>query len=56
MFDLGTLGGSQSSATAINASGEVAGDSNVTGDAAQHAFAYTGTPGSGTMADLGTLG
>jgi probable HAF family extracellular repeat protein len=52
--DLGTLGGSytQSSAMGINNSGQVAGWSGTTGDAAQHAFLYSGSQ----MTDLGTLG
>jgi probable HAF family extracellular repeat protein len=57
MADLGTLGGTYSFGFAINASGQVAGYSLLTGDAATHAFRYSGTPGSGgAMADLGTLG
>ncbi len=57
MVDLGTLGGSASSADAINASGQLTGFSNTTGDIANHAFLYGGVPGSGGhMADLGTLG
>jgi len=62
MVDLGTLGnpagagGRQSNGTAINASGQVAGDSD-TFAGPSHAFLYTGTPGNGgVMADLGTLG
>jgi probable HAF family extracellular repeat protein len=52
-MDLGTLGGSSSSAYAISASGIVAGDSFTAGDAETHAFVWTQTGG---MADLGTLG
>ena len=48
--DLGTLGGSQSSAYRVNDSGQVAGSSFVAGGQ-QHAFLWTG--GSG-MTDLGT--
>jgi probable HAF family extracellular repeat protein len=51
MNDLGTLGGSYSFGRGINASGQVAGDSYTTGDAAEHAFLYDGT-----LHDLGTLG
>jgi probable HAF family extracellular repeat protein len=55
--DLGTLGGRSSSGVDINTSGQVAGNSQTTGNAAVHAFRTTGTgrvsdPG----ADLGTLG
>ena len=56
MADLGTLtsaGFPESYGQAINASGQVAGWSGTTGDAAQHAFLYTGTPGvDGQMIDL----
>ena len=59
MTDLGTLGGTQSFGNGLNASGQVAGESFTTGDAATHAFLWKPTtPGgaSGTMYDLGTLG
>jgi probable HAF family extracellular repeat protein len=57
MMDLGTLGGSHAGGRAINASGQVAGDSYLAGDSAFHAFRYTGTLGTGgRMDDLGTLG
>ena len=51
MIDLGTLGGDSSCANAVNASGEVVGESayNVSGD--MHAFLYR----NGKMTDLGTL-
>jgi probable HAF family extracellular repeat protein len=52
MNDLGTLGGRHSTAYGINASGQVAGESRIAGDAETHAFLYSG----GTLADLGTLG
>jgi probable HAF family extracellular repeat protein len=52
MVDLGTLGGLSSHGYAINASGQVAGISSVTGNATSHAFRYSG----GVMTDLGTLG
>jgi probable HAF family extracellular repeat protein len=51
MKDLGNLGGTFSTGTAINASGQVAGYSQ-TSSGADHVFIYTG----GHMLDLGTLG
>jgi probable HAF family extracellular repeat protein len=59
MTDLGTLGGTESFGNGLNASGQVAGESSTTGDAATHAFLWKPTtPGgaSGTMYNLGTLG
>jgi probable HAF family extracellular repeat protein len=53
MIDLGTLGGTQSIALAVNASGQVVGQSTTAGDTEQHAFSWTQ---SGGMIDLGTLG
>jgi probable HAF family extracellular repeat protein len=53
MADLGTLGGTDSTAHAINSSGIVVGQSNTADDVTFHAFRYV--PGVG-MADLGTLG
>ena len=50
--DLGTLGGTESQAFAINARGAVVGYSHITGDTAIHPFLYE----AGTMYDLGTLG
>ena len=50
--DLGTLGGTQSIAFAVNDSGQVVGAS-MTADNQQHAFSWTR---SGGMIDLGTLG
>ena len=52
MTDLGTLGGTNSVAYGINASGQVVGYAHTTGNAAAHAFLYSGS----TMTDLGTLG
>jgi len=52
MQDLGTLGGTSSRAVAINAAGQIVGDSSTPGDTAYHAFLLT----DGTMHDLGTLG
>ena len=53
MSGIGTLGGTNSYASAASANGSViVGQSDVTGDAALHAFKYVGT----TMTDLGTLG
>jgi probable HAF family extracellular repeat protein len=49
--DLGTLGGTESIATAINASGEITGGSTNASNV-YHAFLYS----NGTMTDLGTLG
>jgi len=51
LLDLGTLGGSGSQAYALNSLGQVAGISDVPGNATQHAFLYSG----GRMIDLGTL-
>ena len=52
LTDLGTLGGSLSLGYAINASGQVVGESETPGDLTFHAFLYHG----GVMTDLGTLG
>src|SRR5579871_3407416 len=49
--DLGTLGGDSSWAAAVNAAGQVVGQST-TLDGNSHAFLYS----DGTMTDLGTLG
>src|SRR5438552_3626449 len=51
--DLGTLGGTQSRATAVSPSGQTVGFSHTAGDAESHAFSWTRTGG---MVDLGTLG
>ena len=50
--DLGTLGGTESFGLAINASGQVAGYSQIAGNAAYRAVVWTGT----TATALGTLG
>src|ERR1700760_1222610 len=50
--DIGTLGGTIVSGSALNASGQVVGFSTTTGNRARHAFLYS----NGTMQDLGTLG
>ena len=59
MIDLGTLGGSNSTALGINTIGQVAGDSPTTTGGLSHAFLWTPTTPNGTsgaMHDLGTLG
>jgi probable HAF family extracellular repeat protein len=48
MTDIGTLGGPQASATAINNNGQIVGFAQTSTDA-DHGFLYTG----GTMTDLG---
>ena len=53
MVDLGTLGGSSSSAVALNESGQVVGWSNTSSEGSKHAFSWTAAGG---MVDLGTLG
>jgi probable HAF family extracellular repeat protein len=58
MRDLGLLPGSaSSSASDVNASGQVAGSTHLSGGVTYHAFRYDGTPGvDGVMRDLGTFG
>lgn len=51
LVDLGTLGGADSYAYAVNASGQVVGKA-ATADGTTHAFLYSG----GSMHDLGTFG
>lgn len=50
--DLGTLGGTNSHARAINNHGQIAGASDIEGDEATHGFLWS----HGKMIDLGTLG
>jgi probable HAF family extracellular repeat protein len=52
LTDLETLGGSAGQAFGINSSGQVVGQSNLTGDATYHATLWS----NGTITDLGTLG
>ncbi len=52
VVDLGTLGGTSSTANDVNNAGQIVGRSNVAGDGAEHAFLYSG----GTMYDLGAMG
>lgn len=53
IYNLGTLGGPYSVGRAINASGQVAGNSYMAGNTVRHAFLYSGTPGvDGQMIDL----
>jgi len=52
-FDLGTLGGNESEALAVNRHGQVAGHSRGAGAPMKHAFLIAEP---GTMIDLGTLG
>jgi probable HAF family extracellular repeat protein len=54
MHDLGTLGGTVATVTfdALNARGDVVGQSNLRGDMTFHPFLWTG----GAMTDLGTFG
>ena len=52
MVDLGTLGGINSDAHAVNDRGQVVGESYAAGGACLHAFSWTRAGG---MVDLGTL-
>jgi probable HAF family extracellular repeat protein len=54
-IDLGTLGGDNSEAEAVNESGQVVGSSEITPGSVSPEHAFSWTPGSG-MVDLGTLG
>src|SRR5262245_51592806 len=51
--DLGTLGGSASSAASLNAFGQVTGNSDLAGNQLNHSFFYNDP---GPMMDIGTLG
>ena len=51
-IDLGTLGGFNSIGRAINSSGQIAGNSTISGDSVDRAFLYSGS----SMINLGTLG
>jgi len=51
-----TLGGGVPNFVAINDSGEVIADSDITGDAASHAFLWQRGPSGWVVTDLGTLG
>lgn len=53
MQDLGTLGGTFAAATLINKNGQIAGVSNIAGDAEVHAVVWDAD---GTVHDRGTLG
>src|SRR6516225_877403 len=53
LVDLGTLGGLNSGAAAINTHDQVVGASQIAGSTSWHAFTWTPTDG---MTDLGTLG
>ena len=52
MTDLGTLGGTYSTASRINNAGQIIGRSTTADDAQLNGFIYSG----GVMSDLGTLG
>jgi probable HAF family extracellular repeat protein len=52
MLDLGTLGGTNGSPSALNNRGQVVGDSNLAGDSTHHPFLWD----HGQLTDLGTLG
>src|SRR5262249_46282650 len=53
VIDLGPLGGTLSTATAVNDHGQIVGYSDTAGDAERHAFSWTEEGG---IVDLGTLG
>ena len=46
-YNLGTLGGTNSRAYAVNTAGQVAGESATVGFGTIHAFRFSGSPGNG---------
>ena len=52
VYDLGSFGGQNSPASAINDAWQVTGQSVLTGNFTSHAFLYS----NGSMQDIGTLG
>src|SRR5207247_10053435 len=56
MIDLGTLGGPGSNALAVNANGQVVGESIVTLGVSNHAFSWTPAGGMLDLAALGGVG
>src|SRR5262249_30106453 len=56
IFNLGTIDGTFSEGYAINASGQIGGQSSIGPGNTNHAFRYIGVPGNGgTIQDLGAL-
>jgi probable HAF family extracellular repeat protein len=56
MVDLGTLGGTQSTASAVNGTGQVVGWSTTAGDAVTHAFSWTAASGMVVLPELAVGG